>query len=152
MFWILMTSLTDQPLILQWEVWLRSLLGLKGFIKANITLFFLVTTQFSFTHELHFLVIPWRSFDWSLLTSANCRISRILWKITRGVKLFSLFTCYVTVWQLIHWNKKLFFKGISLRNVYCSVGTTFLSSFQVNVLVVWLPFSEANNIYVGTAR
>ena len=27
MFIILMTSLTDKPLILQWEVWLRSLLG-----------------------------------------------------------------------------------------------------------------------------
>ena len=30
MFSILLTSLTDKPLILQWEVWLRSLLGLKG--------------------------------------------------------------------------------------------------------------------------
>ena len=32
MFSILMTSLTDTPLILQWEVWLASLLGLKGLI------------------------------------------------------------------------------------------------------------------------
>ena len=30
MFSILMISLTDKPLILQWEVWLTSLLGLKG--------------------------------------------------------------------------------------------------------------------------
>ena len=30
MFSILTTFLTDKPLILQWEVWLRSLLGLKG--------------------------------------------------------------------------------------------------------------------------
>ena len=30
MFSILKTSLTDKPLILQWEVWLISLLGLKG--------------------------------------------------------------------------------------------------------------------------
>ena len=30
MFSILMTSLTDKPPILQWEVWLASLLGLKG--------------------------------------------------------------------------------------------------------------------------
>ena len=30
MFSILMTSLTDTPLILQWEVWFTSLLGLKG--------------------------------------------------------------------------------------------------------------------------
>ena len=40
MFSILMTSLTDKPLILQWEVWLRSLLGLKGFIlKMSTPLF-----------------------------------------------------------------------------------------------------------------
>ena len=30
MFSILMASLTDTALILQWEVWLTSLLGLKG--------------------------------------------------------------------------------------------------------------------------
>ena len=37
MFSILMTSLTDTPLILQWEVWLWSLLGLKGLTeKATI--------------------------------------------------------------------------------------------------------------------
>ena len=35
MFSILMTSLTDKPLILQWEVWLRSLLGLKGLKEAE---------------------------------------------------------------------------------------------------------------------
>ena len=36
MFSILMTSLTDKPLILQWEVWLRSLLGLKGLVADLI--------------------------------------------------------------------------------------------------------------------
>ena len=34
MFSILMISLTNKPLILQGEVWLRSLLGLKGLINA----------------------------------------------------------------------------------------------------------------------
>ena len=37
MFSILMTSLTDKPLILQWEVWLRSLLGLEGLNKLRTT-------------------------------------------------------------------------------------------------------------------
>ena len=35
MFSILMSSLTDKPLILQWEIWHRSLLGLWGLIKYN---------------------------------------------------------------------------------------------------------------------
>ena len=34
MFSILMTCLTDKPLILKWEVWVRSLLGLKGLTAA----------------------------------------------------------------------------------------------------------------------
>ena len=38
MFSILITSLTDKPLILQWEVSLRSLLGLKGLIEPGLSL------------------------------------------------------------------------------------------------------------------
>ena len=38
-FSILMTSLTHKSLILQWEVWLRSLLGLKGLIAIRNTVF-----------------------------------------------------------------------------------------------------------------
>ena len=37
MFSILMTLLTDKPLILQGEVWLRSLLGLKGLITNKVS-------------------------------------------------------------------------------------------------------------------
>ena len=38
MFSILMTSLTDTPLILQWEVWLTLLFGLKGLtIGSNVS-------------------------------------------------------------------------------------------------------------------
>ena len=37
MFSIVMTSLTDKPLILQWEVWLRSLLGLEGLTLISNT-------------------------------------------------------------------------------------------------------------------
>ena len=39
MFSIVMTSLTDKPLLLQLEVWLRPLLGLKGLRAVVINIF-----------------------------------------------------------------------------------------------------------------
>ena len=46
-----MTSLTDKPLILQWEVWLRSLLGLKGLNPSEPTA--LQTSSFNCSFILH---------------------------------------------------------------------------------------------------
>ena len=70
---ILMTFLTDKPLILQWEIWLRSLVGLKG-LKTNNTaninkhddiieklvlISFLVSVSFDFiTYPFNLLRVP----------------------------------------------------------------------------------------------
>ena len=51
MFSILMTSLTDKPLILQGEVWLRSLLGLKGLIIYD-NLFAELSLKFVFQNKV----------------------------------------------------------------------------------------------------
>ena len=65
MFWILMTSLTDKPLISQWEVWLRSLLGLKELtIEPQKKVYFVAAISFFF--------------DWSIYSSENIEILAVI--------------------------------------------------------------------------
>ena len=63
----LMTSLTDKPLILQWEVWLRSLLGLKG-------LKWIATSQVRFLVTIEDLWLRKRILNLLLVDPTYCKL------------------------------------------------------------------------------
>ena len=72
MFSILMTSLTDKPLILQWEVWLRSLLGLKGLNVILLSLWRFDLSRFWMPFWVSRLGIPWWSNNFGNACSCTC--------------------------------------------------------------------------------
>ena len=103
MFSILMTSLTDTPLMLQWEVWLRSLLGLKGLTCVALT-----------SPNLRFLASPSRCFSYysRLKRSKQRDAARIPMPLCISVYVGSKRPTLARVRPIMLWNAKLMWRLI----------------------------------------